>query len=121
MSAGDLAPALRSAVSKMKQGDVSDPIDMANGLHIIQLDTKTEAKEPDFDGVKAGIENKIKQERFQGAVDDYWVKLYAENRIDIPEKYRVFAEGVPITVPQPGAAVAPAATPVVKPASPPGS
>jgi len=104
MSAADLAPALRDVVSKMKQGDVSEPIDMAHGLHIVQLDTKTEAKEPDFEGVKAGIENKIKQDRFPVALEEYWARLYKENRIDIPERYRIFADGVPNNVP----AVAPA-------------
>ena len=111
MSATDFAPALRAAISKMKQGDVSEPIDTAHGLHFVQLDTKTEAQEPDLERVKAGIENKIKQERFQGALDEYWKKLYTENRIEIPERYRAFADGVPSNVPATVPAVAPASAP----------
>lgn len=99
VGAADLSPALREAVSKMKQGDVSEPIQMPHGVHIVQLDTKTEAKEPDFEAVKTGIENKIKQEKFAGSMDDYWQRLYKENRISIPDRYRAFAEGVPNTAP----------------------
>ncbi|MBI3449417.1 MAG: peptidyl-prolyl cis-trans isomerase [Acidobacteria bacterium] len=100
MSAADLSPALRAAVEKMKPGEVSEPVAMSHGVHLIQLDTKTDAKEPDFEAVKSGIENKIKQEKFQTALDDYWKKLYNENRINIPEKYRPFALGVPSNSPQ---------------------
>ncbi|HZE89878.1 MAG TPA: peptidyl-prolyl cis-trans isomerase [Verrucomicrobiae bacterium] len=100
MSSADLSPTLRAAVEKMKPGDVSDPVAMPHGIHLIQLDTKTDAKEPDFEAVKTGIENKIKQEKFQAALEDYWQKLYRENRINIPEKYRAFALGVPSNSPQ---------------------
>jgi len=99
VSAADLSPALRAAVQKMKQGEVSEPIQMSHGLHIVQLDTKTEAKEPDVESVRAGIENKLKQEKFGQAIEDYWQRLYKENRINIPERYRAFAQGVPNTAP----------------------
>jgi peptidyl-prolyl cis-trans isomerase SurA len=99
VSAADLSPALRAAVEKMKQGEVSEPIQMSHGLHIVQLDTKTEAKEPDADAMRAGIENKLRQEKFGGALEDYWQRLYKENRINVPPRYRAFAQGVPNNAP----------------------
>jgi len=99
MKAADLAPALRDTVSRMKQGEVSEAVETSHGIHFIQLDTKTDAKEPEFETVKTGIENKLKQEKFTTALDDYWQRLYRENRIVVPERYRAFATGVPISTP----------------------
>jgi parvulin-like peptidyl-prolyl isomerase len=94
-NADDLSKDLRSAVSTLKQDEYTGPIVMKGNYHFVQLVTRTEASEPDFEKVKAGIENKVKQEKFAGALNAYWDRLFKENRITIKEPYRMFAEGVP--------------------------
>lgn len=94
-NADDLSKDLRSAVSKLKQDEYTGPIVMKGNYHFVQLVTRTEASEPDFERVKAGIENKVKQEKFAGALNAYWERLFKENRITVKEPYRIYASGVP--------------------------
>jgi len=97
LSAQDLTGGLREAVAKLKQDEVAGPIKIRGNVHFVQLVSMTEAQEPDFERVKAGIENKLKQERFAGELDAYWQRLYRENRLTIKERYRIYALDIPKT------------------------
>lgn len=95
LRAPDLLAGLREVVAGLKVGEIAGPLRLRHGIHFVQLDSKTEAQEPDFDRVREGIENKLKQERFAGELDAYWERLYRENRIQVRDGYRSYAEGLP--------------------------
>jgi parvulin-like peptidyl-prolyl isomerase len=95
LEAPDLSDVIRDALRPLKGGEIVGPIRTPHGLHFMQLEARTEAKEPVLEDVRRGIENKVKQEKFAGELEDYWEMLYRENRIDIPTLYRAYASGIP--------------------------
>lgn len=93
--APDLSKDLKEVFAGLEAGGVAGPIKTKNGWHWVQLDTETKAKEPDYESVRTGIENKLKQTRFAGELETYWQRLFKENRIEVPDRYRDYASGVP--------------------------
>jgi peptidyl-prolyl cis-trans isomerase SurA len=95
LPAEDLAPELRDAMNDLEAGKVAGPIRMRHGLHYVQLEARTSAKEPNLEEVRAGIEMKLKRERFPLELEAYWKSLYEENRIRIKPIYVAYAVDIP--------------------------
>jgi parvulin-like peptidyl-prolyl isomerase len=93
----DLAPAIRDELDRLEDGQVSGRIEMRHGLHYVQVEAKTVAKDKTLEEVAGGIEQLLKRERFPKEIESYWQRLYKENRVEVKPIYRVFAEDIPRT------------------------
>ncbi len=97
LKAEDIAPVILAELAKLKEGEASGRIRMRHGLHYVRLEARTTAKEQGLEEVRAGIEQKLKRDRFPAELEAYWKRLYAENRIEVRSIYRVYAEDIPRT------------------------
>ena len=75
---GRMVPEFEQAVVTMNVGDVSEPVQTQFGWHVIKLeDTRTQDR-PEFDEVRAELEETVRQE----AVEAYIADLSAQVTID---------------------------------------
>jgi len=95
LKAPDISKDLLGSLRDMNVGDVAGPIETSHGIHFVQLDAKTEEKQPGLDEVRKGIENKLKQAKFGEELQRYWTTVYEQNRIKIVDKYRPYAADMP--------------------------
>ncbi len=91
----DLAPGILAELVKLEPGARSGRVRMRHGLHYVQLEARTLAKEQGLEDVRPGIEQKLKRDRFPAELEAYWKRLYGENRIEVRPIYRVYAEDIP--------------------------
>jgi len=87
---GDLAPDIEAAALALKVGGVSDPIPTPAGLHIVRLESHTQAKDPDLEASRQAIIAKLKQERFVEALATYFKTLLETNRIEVNPNYKQY-------------------------------
>ena len=82
LNLGELAPAVRELLEKLKVGEVSQPIRTSNGFQLLKLETKSEAAPEPFDAVREDIANRIGEARLDGEEKKYLDKLRAQALIE---------------------------------------
>ena len=84
---------VRDALTKLKPGEMSEPLRFPTGYRIFKVDTKAEAQLEPFDQVRETIGQKIYQERLGGEQKKYIEKLRAQALIEWKdESYRKLYE-----------------------------
>lgn len=63
VNVSDLAPALRTAIDKLKPGDISDAVRTAHGYQLFKLESRTPAAVKPFANVRDDINQKIYESR----------------------------------------------------------
>jgi len=89
---GDLAPELESVALGLEPGQVSEPIHSPAGIHIIKLESHTQAKDPNLEDARKSIVSKLKQQKFSTALDAYFKMLSDSNRIKVNPLYEQYAQ-----------------------------
>jgi hypothetical protein len=81
---GDLVPALEDALAALKDGEVSDPVWVKEGVYILKLIKRTKAVFLPLREVRATIETTLLSER-RGRKYDEWIRsLWEISAISIP-------------------------------------
>ena len=78
----DLSPDLAGVLTKLKPGDVSEPIRSAKGYAIFKLESRVEAVPEPFDKVRDRIAQKIYDSRMEGEQKKYLEKLRTQALIE---------------------------------------
>ncbi|HKY31540.1 MAG TPA: peptidylprolyl isomerase [Candidatus Polarisedimenticolia bacterium] len=87
---GDLVRELEAAALALKPGEVSPAIRTRAGLHIVKLESHSEARDPDPETARGDIQARIKQEKFSEALKRYFSMLLETNRIKVHPKYKQY-------------------------------
>ncbi len=108
MTEAQIQPEIRPSVVGLAKGAISEPIQLADGWHILKtLDTK-EAYTPTFEAVRSQLEQQLRAQRAKADRAAYVATLLKENPVAINEL--ALTEVVP-------PAERPAATPAAQPAA----
>lgn len=82
---GEMDPAIERAVSALQAGQFSEPVETADGFHIIRLDEKKTAQFRPFEEVKADMQGLVFQQksadRYQRWLTDLKSKAYIEVKL----------------------------------------
>jgi parvulin-like peptidyl-prolyl isomerase len=78
----EMVPSLRETLSKLKQGDVSEPLRFPAGYRIYMVESRTIAQVQPFDEVREAIAQKIYQGRAVGETKKYLERLRAQALIE---------------------------------------
>ena len=78
----EMVPSLRETLSKLKQGDVSEPLRFPVGYRIYMVESRTVAQVQPFDEVRDAIAQKIYQGRAAGETRKYLERLRAQALIE---------------------------------------
>jgi len=78
----DLAPAVSAAVTKLKPGEITDPLRLGNGYRIFKLETRTLAEVEAFDKVRNQISQRIYDSRLGTETEKFLAKLRAQALIE---------------------------------------
>jgi len=78
----DLPDSLRDMLSKMKPGDITDPIRTATGYQILKLETKSESIRKAFADVNDELSQKVYESRLMGETWKFLVKLRQQALIE---------------------------------------
>jgi peptidyl-prolyl cis-trans isomerase SurA len=82
ISIEELAPALQDVLSKMKPGDVTEPLRTARGYQILKLEEKTATQTMSYDEARDQIANKVFAHKRQGELNRYLRKLRSQAIIE---------------------------------------
>jgi len=74
----DLIPQFKAVVTQLQEGEVSDPIRTASGLHLMKLDERTSGNQRPFDKVKEEIRSRLFEDRGERYFQD-WIKDLRKN------------------------------------------
>ena len=78
----DLAPAVSAAVTKLKPGEITDPLRLGNGYRIFKLESRTLAEVEAFDKVRNQISQRIYDSRLGTETEKFLAKLRAQALIE---------------------------------------
>ncbi len=86
----ELAPEVREAVEKLKEGEVSAPIKIGNGYSIFRVDARKEAVARAFEDreVQEAVAQNLTGERSEKQIDTYLDKLRNDAFIEIDPRYQ---------------------------------
>lgn len=71
----DLAPSLLEIVSRLKVGDISEPLRVARGYQLLKLESRSEVVAKTFDEARAAIGEKIGQRKLDAERTRYLARL----------------------------------------------
>ena len=92
----DLQAALANAVTALKPGEISDPVDTGHSFHILRLETRTAGSVKSFDAVHDEIHDAVRDEKFKPRFDAYLKRLWKENHIEVSPKYESWLVVTPL-------------------------
>jgi len=81
----NLLPEIQLALTKMRQGEISDPIVSPAGIHIIHLIDRGKPVESDFNKIKEKVYNKLYEHRMHEELNQYLTDLRRKTYIEIRE------------------------------------
>lgn len=87
---GDLSSEIESVALGLKPDEISPPIATKAGLHIIKLKSYVPAREPNLEDARKDVAAKLKQEKFNEALDKYFKMLMDTNRITVNPNYKQY-------------------------------
>ncbi|MFQ5701068.1 MAG: peptidyl-prolyl cis-trans isomerase [Acidobacteriota bacterium] len=90
---GDLVREIEEAVLSLDVGQVSGPIPTPAGVHIVKLESHTQAEDPDLDEARGKVIRLIKRQKFKQALTDYFDMLMKSNRIEVNPLYAKYNQG----------------------------
>jgi len=82
VSTSDLSDSLRELLSKMKPGDITDPIRTPTGYQVLKLETKTESTRKAFADVNDELSQKIYEVRLKSEQEKFLKKLRQQALIE---------------------------------------
>ncbi len=80
---GQIVPEIEGTVFQMKKGQISDPVDVHNGLYIFKILDKLPPKTADLSEVKDDIQQFLYNKKFATFLDAWIKKLKADAYIEI--------------------------------------
>ncbi len=80
---GQALPEFEEVIFAMKEGEISEVIRTANGLHIVKVDLFTKGSERPFPEIKAEIERRLLQEKIEKRFQDWTNELKDKAFIEI--------------------------------------
>jgi peptidyl-prolyl cis-trans isomerase SurA len=92
----DLQAALANAITALKPGEISDPVDTGHSFHILRLETRTAASMKTFAEVHDEIHDAVRDEKFKPRFDSYLKRLWKENHIEVSPKYESWLVVTPL-------------------------
>ncbi|MBI1762316.1 MAG: peptidyl-prolyl cis-trans isomerase [Acidobacteria bacterium] len=86
----ELAPEVREAVEKLKEGEVSAPVKIGNGYSIFRVNARKEAVARPFEDreVQEAVGQNLTGERSEKQIDTYLAKLRNDAFIEIDPRYQ---------------------------------
>ncbi|WP_411886449.1 peptidylprolyl isomerase [Polaromonas sp. YR568] len=78
-----MLPEMREPVSKLKAGQVSEPVQSESGFHVIKLVESQAARTATLEEVKPRLRLALREQRQQDMVRDYLAKLAPETSVSI--------------------------------------
>lgn len=86
----ELAPEVREAVEKLKEGEVSVPVKIGNGYSVFRVDARKEAVARPFEDreVQEAVAQNLTGERSEKQIDTYLDKLRNDAFIEIDPRYQ---------------------------------
>jgi peptidyl-prolyl cis-trans isomerase SurA len=90
LKSNELAPEVFSAIEKLKEGEVSEPVKLNNGLSIFHVDAKQDAVTKAFEEqeVQEAVARNLAGERAEKQMDSYMDKLRVDAFIEIAPGYQ---------------------------------
>lgn len=82
VNTADLSSSLSDLISKMKQGDVTEPMRIKSGYQILKLDTRTESVPETFERSRDQISQRILEGRFDVELNKFIDKLLSQAVIE---------------------------------------
>ncbi|MCA1325580.1 peptidylprolyl isomerase [Herbaspirillum sp. alder98] len=83
LALADMLPEVRESVTKMKVGQVSEPVQAAAGIHIVKLLESQPARTATLDEMKPRLKQALRQQRQQQLLQEYIAKLAPADRVNI--------------------------------------
>jgi len=80
---GQLMPKIETRVFDMKEGEISEPIEVDNGVYIFKFNRKSERQVESLKDAKEDIYNKIFDEKFRKRFEDWIAKLRKKTYVEI--------------------------------------
>jgi len=87
LAPGELARALERALRELAPGGTSPVIESRYGFHILRLEERVQERQRDLAEVRESIEERLRDERTEAAVEAYFEKLAKENFVQISPAY----------------------------------
>ena len=86
----ELAPEVREAIEKLKEGEVSVPVKLNNGYSVFRVDARKEAVARAFEDreVQEAVAQNLTGERSEAQIDTYLAKLRNDAFIEIDPRYQ---------------------------------
>ncbi len=85
---GDLSPQLEAVAFTLPVGEVSQPLEMPYGFHILKVESRAEDRKRAFEEVRDAVRTRLEDEKFRTAMEDYLKKLWSEADIWVSPKYQ---------------------------------
>jgi parvulin-like peptidyl-prolyl isomerase len=80
---GQLVPKIESKVFSMKEGEISEPLEVDNGIYIFKVNRKSDRQVESLKDAKEEIYNKIFDEKFQKRFTEWIAKLRQKVYVEI--------------------------------------
>ncbi len=83
----DLRPEIARVLLAMKPGEVSDPVETADGWHVLLLEDRVDEKVAPFEEVRRECEDAVRAEKFAPKFDEYITGLWKAATIEVRRAY----------------------------------
>lgn len=84
---GDVATVLREVVFTLAPGQVSEPIETDYGIHLVQVDERTEAHEKSLDEMRGRLREHLENVKYRQQLQDFLVRAREESEWCVKRRY----------------------------------